>query len=492
MALSPFIGRKRELAIFEQLWRSERAELIILYGRRRVGKTRLITNWMETSGVRALYWVAAPTSSLDQLRSFSQALFQFDTGEAAPETFTYANWKQAFSQLARISQHERTAIALDELTYLFAVEAGIAGILQNQWDQTLKHSNLLLILSGSHIGMMERNLLSYQAPLYGRATARLLLPPLPFASTRQFFPGYHADERVAVYAMLGGVPAYWEQFRPKASLDTNIREQFLGGINLLHDESRLLLQDFVNEIHNYVAILRAIANGYRTPKAIAGNAGLTDKHISMYLSILTESGFVERRVPVTSGENSRAGRHYIVDPFLRFYFRFLSRRQAQLTMEIQNQALEELKRHLVDFIGTYTWEELCQEWLLRASGHHQVPFLPDQIGAIWNKQAQVDVVGINSMEKTLILGECKWNRHPMDWDVLSGLVEKTGKVTPPEGQWRVYYLGFARQGWSEAAKKYAAQISTGKIHGENWQAFGMKLLDLEQVDQDLVAWTDPS
>jgi uncharacterized protein len=489
MALSPFIGREREMAILDRLWQSEQAELMILYGRRRVGKTRLITNWMQTSGVSAIYWVAAPTSSLDQLRSFSQALFHFDTGQAAPDTFTYANWQQAFSQLGRVAQQKRVAVALDELTYLFAVEPGIAGILQNAWDQNLRHTNLLLILSGSHIGMMERNLLSYQAPLYGRATSRILLSPLPFAATQRFFPNYRADERVAVYAMLGGVPAYWEQFRPKATLDANIREQFLGGVNLLHDEARLLLQDFVSDIYNYVAILRAIANGYRTPKEIASNAGLTDKHISMYLSILIETGFVERRVPVTSSETSRAGRHYISDPFLRFYFRFLSRRQAQLTMEIQDQALEELKRHLVDFIGTYTWEELCQEWLLRSAGHHQVPFLPDQVGAIWNKQAQVDVAGINSMEKTLILGECKWNRHAMDWDVLSGLVEKTDKVVPSEGKWKVYYLGFAREGWSEAARQYAGQIASGKKHGENWQAVGMQLLDLEQIDRDLITWT---
>lgn len=489
MALSTFIGRERELQILDQLWRSDRAELMILYGRRRVGKTRLITNWIQISGVRALYWVADPTSSLDQLRSFSQVLFNLENAEAAPENFTYASWKQAFSQLGRLAQKERLAVALDEFTYLLAVEPGIAGVLQNIWDQTLSQYNLLLILSGSHIGMMERNILSYQAPLYGRVTAKLLLPPLPFAATRHFFPRYHPDERVAVYAMLGGIPAYWEQFKPQSSLDTNIREQFLGGINLLHDEARLLLQDFVSEIHNYVAIMKAIANGFRTPKEIASNAGLAEKHISMYLSTLVTSGFVERRIPVTDSETSRSGRHYIVDPFLRFYFRFLSRRQMQITLEIQDQALEEMKRHLVDFIGTYTWEELCREWLLRASGQGRLPFLPDQIGEIWKKVVQVDVAGVNFMEKTLILGECKWGRHPMDWDILSGLVEKTNKVVPSEGEWRVFYLGFARQGWNIAARQYAEQVASGKLHGTNWRAVGMQLLDLEQVDQNLNAWT---
>ena len=489
MPKSHFIARERELKLLQDQWESPQAKLMILYGRRRIGKTRLITHWIETSGARALYWVAEPTSSFDQLRSFSQALYNFEENESAPEDFSYASWKQALQQIGRMAQEKRLAVVLDEFTYLLAVEPGIGGVIQNIWDQILSQENVFIIISGSHIGMMERQLLSYQAPLYGRATSRLQLLQLPFATTREFFSHYQPDERVAVYAMLGGVPAYWEQFDPVESLDNNIREQFLGGANLMEGEPRLLLQDFVSDIHNYVAILNAIANGHRTPKEIAENSGLADKHISMYLSNLINTGFVERRIPVTESESSRLGRHYITDPFLRFYYRFLSRRQAQLAVGIQNQTMAELKKHLVDFIGTHTWEELCQDWLLRASGQSELPFLPDQIGSIWNRQAQIDVVGINSMEKTLILGECKWNRHPIDWEVLSGLVEKTSKVLPSTGYWSVYYLGFARLGWTEAAIEYASRMKTGSLQGDNWRAVGMKLLDLNQVDNDLAAWS---
>ena len=489
MPRSPFIARQRELKLLQDQWQSPNARLMILYGRRRVGKTRLVTHWIETSGVRALYWVADPTSSLDQLASFSQTLYNFEGPGTAPDNFTYATWAQAFQQIARLAQDQRIAVVLDEFTYILAVEPGIAGVLQNVWDQLLSQSNLFLIISGSHIGMMQRHLLSYQAPLYGRATSKLQLLQLPFAATRYFFPGYHPDERVAVYAMMGGVPAYWEQFDPNQSLDTNIRERFLGGANLMQDEPRLLLQDFVSEIHNYVAILRAIANGRRTPKEIATTAGLTDKHIGMYLRSLVNMGFVERRVPVTVNETSRFGRHYITDPFLRFYYRFLTHRQTQLALGVQDQTLEELKRHLVDFIGTYTWEELCREWLLRASGHNRLPFLPDQVGSLWNRQAQIDVAGYNSMEKTMVLGECKWDRHPIDWDVMSGLVEKTSKVMPTEGKWKVYYLGFARQGWTESARQFANQVASGNWKGENWRGVGMQVLELDQVDEDLAAWT---
>lgn len=488
--LTPFIGRKRELELLQDEWSEERASLLILYGRRRVGKTRLLTHWIETSGAHALYWVADPTSSLDQLRSFSQALYNFSGAGSVSEEFTFATWPNAFLQVERMAQDHRIVIIIDEFTYLLESEPGIAGILQNAWDHHLKKSNLLLILSGSHIGMMERSLLSYQAPLYGRATSLLKLQQLPFSTTRLFFSNYKPDERVAVYTMLGGIPAYWELFNPEKSLDTNIRKVFLGGMKLLQDEPRLLLQDFVTELHNYVAIFRALANGYRTPKEIGDYVGIPDKNVPAYLSNLINTGFVERRVPVGAPESSRAGRHFITDPFLRFYYRFLTRRQAQLTLGVQDQALAEIKKHLVDFIGTHTWEELCREWLLRASTKARLPFLPDQVGSAWTKQAQVDVVGINSMDKTILLGECKWDRHPIKREVLEGLVEKTDKIVPKEGKWTVYYLGFARMGWTEDAQQYAHWLASNSVKGENWLSTGMELLDLNQIDDDLIAWTE--
>ncbi len=489
MDLTPFIGRTRELQQIQEEWSEKRASLLILYGRRRVGKTRLLTRWMESSGMRSLYWVANPTSSSDQLRSFSQALYNFAGAGTVSEDFTFSTWENAFLQMERMAQGDRVAIAMDEFTYLMESEPGVSGILQNSWDHHLKKSNLLLILSGSHIGMMERGLLSYQAPLYGRATSLLKLQPLPFSTTRSFFPNYKPDERVAVYAMVGGIPAYWEMFNPQKSLNANIRSVFLGAVKLLQDEPRLLLQDFVNEPHNYVAILRALAHGHRTPNEIARFVGIPDKNVPSYVNNLISTGFVERRTPVGAPVSSRAGRHFITDPFLRFYFRFLSSRQSQLALGVHAQTLAEIQKHLIDFIGTYTWEELCREWLLRATGQNVLPFLPDQVGSIWNRKAQVDVAGLNSMEKTLILGECKWDRHLIKLEVLKGLVEKTENVVPKDGQWKIYYLGFARQGWTDEAQRFAGTIAKSNIHGKNWSAIGMALKDLDQIDNDLQNWT---
>ena len=484
MNQTDFVGRSRELAILDREWEDPRARMLILYGRRRVGKTRLVTHWIKKNAKRALYWVAEPTSSADQLRSFSQALFSFEGSSTVTEDFSYANWGQAFEQATRIAQNERFALVLDEFTYLMTLEEGIAGVLQNAWDHLLKQSNILLIISGSHLGMMERGVLSYQAPLYGRATLKLHLQPLPFSTTKSMFPNYEADERVALYAILGGIPAYWEEFNPQSNLDKNIKQTLLSDGNLYQDEPRLLLQDFVTNIHNYAGILRAIAHGNRTPKEIASFSGLNDRHISMYLSNLIQTGFVERRLPITAGPNSRMGRHHITDPFIRFYYRFLSQRQGQLALGGQDHTLAEIKKHLIDFIGTHTWEELCREWLICATGKNLLPFSPDQTGSIWNQNVQIDVAGINTMEKTIYLGECKWNRRKIGVNVLTQLVEKTELVIPKSGTWRVFYLGFARQGWTQPAIKFSHNV-VGKVKGKRWQVEGILLRTLEQVDNEL-------
>ena len=485
-----FIGRSRELSELNRLYQSQKAEFLILYGRRRIGKTRLMTHWMETAKPRAFFWVAEPTSSFDQLRSFSQAVFRFESPQSQPPLdMSYGDWRTAFETLARLAEKERTVVIIDEFTYLLEAEPAVSAYLQHTWDHVLSQSNLFLIISGSHLGMMQRQVLSYQAPLYGRSTANLLLQPLPFGVTQAFYPNYQPDERVAVYAMLGGVPAYWEQFDPQRSVSENIRAELLNYSASMHDEPRLLLADFLHEPHNYVSIFRAIASGAGTPKEIARLSGLDAKHIPQYLTVLTDTGFIARRVPVTQPPASRSGRHFITDPFLRFYYRFLARRQSQLALGVEEQSLEELKRHLLDFIGTYTWEELCQEWLLRATGQHRLPFLPDQVGSAWTKKAQVDVVGINSMEKTLILGECKWSPKVMDRNVIDDLIKKTEEFVSTEGRWRIYYLGFARGGWTQEAKTFAATYGKTSIQGENWHAVGMSLLDLRQVDQDLAEWS---
>jgi AAA+ ATPase superfamily predicted ATPase len=469
-----FVDRERELAILDQLWAAERGQFLVLYGRRRTGKTRLLTHWMETRNPRAIYWVAKPTSAAALLRSFSQIVYNYAHPDApADPDFTYPSWEMALAQVSELTAAGRLALFLDEFTYTLDATLDLSGTLQITWDQGLKDADLFLVLSGSHVGMMERDVLAYRAPLYGRATARLWLQPLPFRALREFFPEYDAAERVAVYAILGGVPAYLERFAPKLSVSENIRTTILTPSNLMQEEPRLLLQEQLAEPRNYMAILEALAHNSRTPSEIATASGISAPHVSKYLSVLRSLRLVRRDVPATvrRPERSRKGRYVIADPYLRFYFHFLARRQEDIALGRTRYTLQEIQRHLIDFIGTYTFEELCREWTSVQGDAGRLPFIPERVGSHWARDSQVDVVAINWMDKAILLGEAKWSRDPVGRGVVTELVEKSEEVVP-DSDWSVHYAFFARAGFTSAARTEAANVNA-------------ILVDLAQLDHDL-------
>lgn len=490
---SEFIAREQELNLLDKLWHSEKSSLLILYGRRRVGKTRLLTHWRKRYAEHALYWVAEPTSALSQLRSFSQALYNFfkpQDAPQAPQEFTYASWEQALQQVAIMGESRRFALLIDEFTYLIDVDAKIVGTLQKVWDHWLNRTSVMLVLSGSQMGLMQKQMLSHQAPLYGRSTAQIKLPPLPFGATQRFFPNYTAADRVAIYSIWGGIPAYWEQLDQSAPVMTNVQSQLMPVNSQMQDEPRLLLQDFVNDPYNYVGIMRAIVHGSRTQSRIATYTGLPKGHISRYISVLRETGFVTRRVPVTEvAAASRRGRYFVTDPYLRFYYHFLAAFQAKLAIGEQADVLAEIEKSLPAFIQTSTWQELCQEWLLRASARGELALPIEKVGGAWTRHHTFNVVGIHQGEKSMVLGSCIWRDGPADLSQIQDIISRTSAVIPKKGKWTVHYVGFSAAGWSEEAQRRAERVvqSTSDIKN-NWQPGTIKLLDLAKVDSDLTRW----
>ncbi len=486
----PFVGRKREMALLEDLWQSPQAAFLVLYGRRRVGKTRLLWEWMQKHPEDVLYWAAEPSSESDQRRAFSQAVYRFFHPNSAEASVYYPSWRAAFEALADFAAQRgrRVALVIDEFTYLLEHGPQAAGALQHAWDQRLSRSNIMLVISGSHLGMMVRDVLSPQAPLYGRATAALRLRPLPYPATREAFPNYSPEARVALYAVVGGVPAYWAYWNPEKDFNDNLTTFITHAALSLSDEPRFLLQDYIRETGNYYAILSAIARGAHTPADIRRASDLPAGHVSRYLEILRETGYVERRRSVTSPPNSRQGRYHLTDPFLRFYFRFISPYRSQIAAGVHQPLLEELRHHLLAFIGSYTWEEIARLWTLHAGSRGALPFQASQVGAAWTRAAQVDVVGINRRERTLILGECKWSPEPVKADVLRKLVARTKAILPSEKNWRVHFVVFARGGWTRGVERETEEMRAKPPSGERWKAAGVTLVDLKTVDDQLWRW----
>lgn len=443
-----FINRVRELAFLERRYASIQAELVVLYGRRRVGKTEMLRRFCE--GKRHFFFVAdlgTEASTLAELARRYGELFHGD-----PQSTHFATWDQAIKALARQAEQQRLIVVLDEFTYLLQTSPTLPSILQRLWDEILQQTQLMLILSGSYVGIMEREVLAYQAPLYGRRTAQWHLQPLGFADARLFLPSYSVGDQVRAYAVLGGVPAYLRQFADRRPLLDNIENEILSQGAFLYDEPRFLLQMELREPRVYFAILEAIATGRVRQHEISQAVGVGGASVGYYLNTLRDLGLLERVVPVTDSEpsHSRLGRYQLLDPFFRFWFRFVYRERVHLARG-DTAPVRQVVHDQLDALAGLAFEDICRTgvWNLAATG--RIPFRPQRVGTWWDAQAQVDVAALD--EEYILLGECRWRSRPIGTETLAELKDKAVRI--PGTRHQVLAL-FSRSGFTESLQAEAA------------------------------------
>jgi len=393
-SMKKFFDRHEELSELNKLNRVTKAQFITIYGRRRVGKTTLLLHWVQQAG-RFWQW-AYP-----------------DIQEPEPPTFD--TWPQLFNQMVRMIGDTPLILIFDEFPYAMESDPALPAHVQALWDHQIKDKSVMLMLSGSHIGMMV-DLLNAQAPLYGRTTAQLPLDPLPFGALTDFFPDYDADERVATYAVLGGIPAYLERFDPTANLSVNIKEHLFRRSGMFRSEPTILISDLVRETRTYEAILRAIAQGHHVPSTIATSSGIASANLSPYLRRLRELGLIERRIPATIPRPERLSttrsRYHLRDPYLRFYFRFVEPNLEMIEQELNDLLWQRIGEQFRAFIGATVFEELCREWTLIQARQNKLSLQPELVGSHWSREAQIDVVAINCVS------------------VIRKLAERASKVVP--------------------------------------------------------------
>ncbi len=445
-----FVDRESELAFLETTWRSERAEFIVVYGRRRVGKTALLRAFCENRP--GVFWVASLSSEALLRRSFTDAVWQTDHPGAGTAGYSYESWERAFLALGELAVDRRMVVVIDEFPYLANADPSIPSILQKVWDEHLQHTRLMLILCGSHIGMMERELLEYRAPLYGRRTGQIHLRPLPLRATTALFPNYDAVQQIETYAVLGGIPAYLTQWDHRQPLLVNIEQRILNPASYLYLEPQFLLREELHEPRNYFALLQAIAQGKARLNEISLATGMQSGPASRYLAILQDLHLVERRVPVTERQpdKSRRGIYRLRDPFLAFWFRFVAPHFSTLegghTAPIARLVADELSQ----FTGP-VFEDLCREWMTEQAALQRLPFVPQRIGAWWTNEEEIDLVAVG--EEAILVGECKWTGRPVGTNLLDDLKRKAHVLAIAEKSTRMvapklHYALFARSGFT--------------------------------------------
>ncbi|RLT40401.1 MAG: ATP-binding protein [Chloroflexi bacterium] len=441
-----FVNRERELNLLEQCYRSDRAELFVLYGRRRVGKTELLRAFCQ--GKRHLFYVADLGTESASLAEFTRQISRFAFGRAEALS-PFASWDAAFGFLASQAAAERLVVVVDEFTYLISANNAIPSILQRIWDTHLQNTRLMLVLCGSYVGLMEQHVLAYRAPLYGRRTAQWQLRSLGFWDAALLMPGYAPEDLVRAYAVLGGIPAYLCQFDAQTALLTNIVENILAQGRFLHDEPRFLLLQELRDPSRYFSVLQAIAGGRTRLNEIAQSAGISTSSISFYLNTLQEMGLIERAVPATESQahKSKRGIYRLLDHYFRFWFRFVFPNRSLLERGEVEQVRAQIEAELEQFVGL-AFESICREFVWRQYQKGRLAFAPQSVGGWWDNNEEVDVVAIG--DDAILLGECKWTGKPMGENLLADLERKAQLVTR-QGTWRsVSYALFSRSGFTPA------------------------------------------
>ena len=463
----PFFNRELELQDLEKVWTSRGAALVTLWGRRRVGKSTLLAHF--ASGKRAVYLYGTRMREGDILNGLAlQAAEAF--GDAYLRSAPFPSWDVALDYLAERARSERLLLVLDEFPYLCDATPGLDTIVQRWWDRIHRSSRIMVVLSGSGFSFME-GLTGAQGALHGRRTAQVAVHPFDYLDASRFYPHLSSEDKVRTYACFGGVPAYLRYWEGKAKLRRHAEVTILSPGHVLFREAEELLRTEFHQEALYASILRAVANGEERPSDIARAVGRhSADEIFDHLRRLQDLRFLRREVPVTELERTRTQRvlYRLADPYLRFWFRFVSPYQSFLQLGKGEELwAREIAPALDEFVARSTWEEVCIQHLWRRLKEDDIGAEFSQLGRWWDGKEEVDLVGLWRGRATLV-GECKWSATPIGMDVLSELKRKAAQL-PIRGQplWVLASRsGFAAEVHDAAAEGGVLLVSPGEMFND--------------------------
>ncbi len=433
--IQQFIDRESELRFLKDKYSEADSQLIILYGKRRVGKTELIKNFIQKRG--GTYILCTKDSLKENIKEMKRKFSKL-TGKEYFLKLDTNSFFDLFKYLIEEIKDKREIIVLDEFPYLIEMQRGIVSVFQKIWDELLKNSKIFLILSGSSIGMMETEVLDYKSPLYGRRTGEWKLEPLKFKDIKGFFKRPDLEELVKIWCVCGGTPFYLDFLNPNLSLEQNIKEKVLKKGEVLYNEPRVLLKEEFREPKTYTLILKYLSLGYNSQGELSSVTGIEKGNLSKYLSVLEETRIVKYVLPF--GKRKR-GIYVINDPFFNFWFRFVYPNLSDLEMGLVNEVYSRISSQLNTHYG-HLFENLILEQLKQKIIPVGFPFT--EVRRWWYKDKEIDVVVVNEQTKKILFGECKWKTNVNPNKILRELKEKTSYVKWNNDERKEYYAIFAK------------------------------------------------
>ncbi|MCL5803154.1 MAG: ATP-binding protein [Candidatus Thermoplasmatota archaeon] len=474
MSQHKFIDRKEEIEILERSYSKGEGGLFIIYGRRRVGKTELISRFITGRGI---YFMATNEGDRENIRDFQRIISEF-IGDSSLRSGQFQDWYSLFSMIAGNSSFQKKCsefkfiIAIDEFPYLIEANRSIPSIFQKVYDSLLRHMNIMLILSGSSISIMENEVLSYKSPLYGRRTGQLRLSPLNFRYIKEFL-NYKMTDLCRTYFVIGGIPEYLLRFESDLTFHENIYRNILSRGAPLYEEGEFLLRTEMREPRNYTLILRSIAHGNHTLGEICSYTGLDKSMVSKYIDVLMSLELIEPEVPFGASDKFKRRLYWISDPYLSFWFRFVLPNKS----EIEGSHMRELNKEFLNNFEVYAGEQF--ERLMKklvADGIMGRTF--DNVARWWGRNGskrsgedieEIDIVAYSEGRNELLFAECKWTSKPVSVTIVNRLKLKSKQLLEQYPESKVTYAVFSKSRF------------TGDIKEVKKEAVLMDLDDMEKI-----------
>ena len=444
--MSQFYCRENELKKLNKRYDGDGFECIIIYGRRRVGKTALINEFCK--GKPTVFFSALNTTGKENLEALSKAIMSFERPdmESVPE---FKSYDAALDELTALSKEKRMVFVIDEYPYLAKAKPAISAMLQHIIDHKWAESRMYLILCGSSMSFMERQVLGKESPLYGRRTGQFKIESLDYKETAVFHPYLSAEDNSLIYGITGGVPHYINKLDVRDSVDEALLDNLFDRSSYLYEEPANLLKQELREPAIYNAIIKAIAEGASRVNDIKMKVGEDSSIISKYLKTLTDLGIVKKETPITE-KPGRKTIYLLADNFFRFWYRFVPVNMSAIDSgRIQKIYPHSVKQYLSDYMGLI-FEKMCQDYLLYYS--ENLPVELSEIGQWWGndpkkkKQIQIDIVGTPVAGKEYIIGSCKYRNEKIGVDELE-LIQEYASVFGKDNSYH-YYI-FSKGGFTE-------------------------------------------
>ena len=470
-----FIGRKQELQFLEDKYNSKNGQLVVLYGRRRVGKTETLREFCRNKP--HVFYSCREISDKLQLRSFSEKLLN-EKIPAASYIKEFADWKAALRCIIDLPYEGRKKLLIiDEFPYMCKNNESIPSILQNLWDEIFKDENVMIVLCGSAMSFIEKELLAEKNPLYGRATGIYKMESMGFYDAAKFFPNYSDRDKIIAYAVLGGIPHYLAQFDPDLSLDDNIKKNILTKGCALYSEVEFLLRQELRETSLYNSIIEAVALGSTKLNDISTKSLVEDtSKTSVYLKNLIELEIIEREFSVDDGTKERAntnrGLYRLTDNFFRFWYAYVFTNYSELEGGDVNGVFEYAIKPSLHEFASFAFEDVCREYVREMQKANKLPFRYKRMGRWWgkttvrrkdgieSKETEIDLLAVSAKSDKYLVGECKFKGRPFSF---GEYLDTAAKLAPLKEKAEFCYYLFSESGFDDKVVSEAVDNNSIKL-----------------------------